>query len=181
MQQYLKSFDLIFDVEEKEERVSWFKKLFKSCSRKKRPTTIARENIIKMFKVVKTGESTRGFRIQNPSLEYELLQAQRQCESIQAYNLMSDFERLVDLLTSFVEEPERKPCYEVEVTIEVPRPKKLRKVTTYDKITILERWVKIGYKMYRRQFDCFTGEEYIIVDGDVYDIKCDRYGREYLA
>jgi len=99
------------------------------------------------------------------------------------YLLMRDFDKLVKLLKEYLgDEPKRKSKeYEIEVTIERPKAKKLRKVTTYDKITILERWVKIGYKMYRRQFDSWSGDEYIVVDGDVYEIKHDRYGREYLA
>ena len=181
MQKLFESFDIIFDVEEKEERKSCLRKLWESITCKHRPSTIAMKNIRAMYKSALTDEECDGYRINTRSFDYELLQAaRRKKESKKQYNLMSDFERLVKLLTSYVEEPER-PEYEIEVTIEVPKPKKLRKVTTYDKITILERWVKIGYQMYRRHFDAYSGDEYIVVDGDVYEIKCDRYGREYLA
>ena len=180
MKQYLKSFDLILDIEEQKERVCWFKKLFNRFTCKKRPSTIAMENIRKMFKEVNTEKRVRGFRVHNECFEHDLLSELTRERSSKEYNLMRNFEELVELLSSFVEE-RRKPAYEIEVTIEVPRPKKLRKVTVYDKITILERWVKIGYKMYRRQFDAWTGDEYIIVNGDTYDIKCDHYGKEYLA
>jgi hypothetical protein len=189
MQQYFKSFAIVLDEGKKEEHVSCFKRLYRSVfGSKKKPTTIAMENIKKMFKTIKT-ESTVGdrFFVKDNSFEFELLRRtkcrNKFCANTTEYNLMRDFERLVELLTSFVEEPKCKckPAYEVEVTIELPRPKKLRKVTTYDKITILERWVKIGYEMYRRQFDVFSGDEYIVVDGDVYYIKCNRHGQEYLA
>jgi hypothetical protein len=180
MQKIFESFDIIFGIEERKERKSCFQRLFQSITRKKRPSTTAMENIRKMYKGLLADDSTRGFRVHNRLFDYELLHEKCRRESKKEYNLMSDFERLVKLLTSFVEEPE-EPCCEIEVTIEVPRPKKLRKVTTYDKITILERWVKIGFQMYRRQLDVFTGDEYIVVDGDVYNIKRDRYGREYLA
>lgn len=187
-QYFLKSVDLMIDVEKKEEQVSLFKKLINSFAstfktRKKRPTTIAMENIRKMYKTLKSEEVTIGcgFRISGSSFENELLLAQRKRQiSNSQLNLMRDFEQLVKLLSSFVEEP-KEEVYEFEVTIEVPKPKKLYKATTYEKITILERWVKIGYKMYRRHFNVWSGESYIVVDGDVYDIKTDRYGREYLA
>jgi hypothetical protein len=102
------------------------------------------------------------------------------------YFLMRDFDKLVKLLSEYCDEDctckrHKGNKFDIEITIETPKPKKLRKVTTYDKITILERWVKIGYEMYRRQFDYKTGDEYIVVDGDVYIIKCDRNGKEYLA
>jgi hypothetical protein len=101
------------------------------------------------------------------------------------YFLMRDFDKLVKLLSEYCDEDckckrVKDNKYEIEITVEVPKPKKLRKVTTYDKVTILERWVKIGYEMYRRQFDWKTGDEYIVVDGDVYLIKCGRDGIEYL-
>jgi hypothetical protein len=101
------------------------------------------------------------------------------------YFLMRDFDELVDLLSSYCDdEPKRKHKdnkYEIEVTVELPKRKRIKNVTVYDKITILERWVKIGYHLYRRQFDPWSGTEYIVVDGDIYDVKSDRNGREYLA
>jgi len=103
------------------------------------------------------------------------------------YLLMRDFDKLIEILTDYCDEPckckrhKKSNEYEVEITIETPKAKKLRKVTTRDKITILERWVKIGYDMYRRQFDWKTGEEFIVVDGDVFVIKYDcNTGKEYL-
>jgi hypothetical protein len=185
MTQYFKSFDLILDVKRKEEQISLFKKLINSFSCKKRPATIAMENIRKMYKTLQSDKVSKGsaFRVINNQFDYELLHALdfRHFESNNKFNLMRDFEQLVKLLQSFCDEPRREKEYDIEITIEVPKPKKLRKVTTYEKITILERWVKIGYKMYRRHFDSWTGDSYIVVDGDVYNIKCDRYGTEFLA
>jgi hypothetical protein len=40
--------------------------------------------------------------------------------------------------------------------------------------------VKIGWNTYKRQFDFFTGREYIDIDGSRLYIKYDRSGREYL-
>lgn len=185
MTQYFKTLDIVLDVEKKKEQVSLFKKLVNSlCTRKKRPTTTALENIRKMYKTLKHEEvyPHSAISIKNLNFEFEILNALDASRSISAnkLNLMRDFERLVELLSTFVEEP-KEDTYEIEITFERPKPKKVKKVTTYEKITILERWVKIGYKMYRRQFNPWTGESYIVVDGDVYNIKSDRYGREYLA
>jgi hypothetical protein len=187
MQKLLKSFDLILDVKEKEDRTTCFQKLIKQVNSKlrgvkHRPGTLATRNILKMFKTVKEDSSYLDLiRVSSTDLENELIQGGWCRErSNNEYNLMRDFEKIVELLASFYEEP-KEPKYEIEVIVELPKPKKLRKVTVYDKITILERWVKIGYQMYRRQVDAWTGDEYIIVDGDVYEIKSDRYGREYLV
>lgn len=184
-EQYFKTIDIVLDTNKKDEQVSLFKKLISSfCTKKKRPGTVAMENIRKMYKFVKSPENNfnKTIRINNLNFEYDILGLldPRHLQSSNRLKLMRDFEQLVKLLSSFVEEP-KEDTYEIEIVIETPKPKKLKKVTTYEKITILERWVKIGYKMYRRNFNVWTGESYIVVDGDVYDIKSDRYGREYLA
>lgn len=183
-EQYFKTIDIILDVEKKEERVSLFKQMMNSLfGKKKKATTVARDNIAKLFKTVKKEEVLPYSILRlNNSFEFELFDALKSYKSVSSkqLNLMRDFEELVELLSTFVEEP-KEDTYEIEITFERPKPKKLKKVTTYEKITILERWVKIGYKMYRRHFNVWTGESYIVVDGDVYNIKSDRYGREYLA
>jgi len=185
MQQVFKSFDIIIDLEEKKERVSTFKKLINSVSGLvKRPKKKSVKNMSDLFKVIEMKDLYTGqaIRIDNNDLNYRLIDFMNPeyCESNNKFNLMRDFEQLVKYISSLIEEP-KEDKYEVEITIELPKPKKVKKVTTYEKITIMERWVKIGYQMYRRQFDNWTGEEFIIVDGDVYLIKNDRYGREYLA
>lgn len=184
MTQYFKTVDIVLDTPKKEEQVSLFKKLINSfCTRKKRPTTTAMENLRKLYKTIKTEEVYPYSVVQiNNVFEHEFFNVLNtsKTRSEKQLNLMRDFAELVELLSTFVEQP-KEDTYEIEITIERPKPKKLKKVTTYEKITILERWVKIGYKMYRRQFNTWTGESYIVVDGDVYNIKSDRYGREYLA
>lgn len=183
MTQYLKHFAIILDDEKKEKNVSFLKKLINSVSEKlgakKRPTQRA------FIKILEQQLSYKDAITINSDFEFGYVPRIKKAIKISSdtnkYFLMKDFDQLVKLLSEFCEEPKRKHEYEIEVTIERPKPKRLKKVTVYDKITILERWVKIGYKMYRRQFDSFSGDEYIVVDGDVYDIKRDRYGREYLA
>jgi hypothetical protein len=184
-----KSFAIILDVEKEKKSQNYFKKLINAVSRKldtaaHRPGTIASRNILKMYRSVQRDASFGdAIFVKDSSFDFELLK-HRTREAVLAntkqYNLMRDFEELVELLTSVCRK-QKKSDYEIEITIEVPKPKKCRKVTTYDKITILERWVKIGYEMYRRQFDAFSGDEYIVVDGDVYYIKSNRRGQEYLA
>ena len=191
-QQYFKHFSIVIDEEKPKKNVSCFQRLISAVNKKfktvqHRPSTIATQNILKMFRTIKNDAQLGDvIFIKTDEFDFDFIKNSRELHrSIvkeNKYNLMNDFDRLVELLTSFVEErKERKPKYEYEITIEVPKRKKVRKVTTYDKITILERWVKIGYKMYRRQFDAYSGDEYIVVDGDVYEIKQDHYGKEYLA
>jgi hypothetical protein len=179
-----KHFAIILDDEKKEKNASLLKRLINSVSEKlgvkKRPT---QRSFIKMMEQQLSYKDAITI---NEHLELSYVPRIKKAVKISSdtnkYFLMRDFDKLVELLSEFCEEPKkREKQYEIEITIERPKTKKIRKVTTYDKITILERWVKIGYKMYRRQFDSFSGDEYIVVDGDVYDIKYDRYGREYLA
>jgi hypothetical protein len=202
MQQSFKSFAIVLDEEQPEKNTNCFQRLVNALGKKltnHRPGTVASQNILKMYRTVKK-EATYGdaFIIRNNSFEFDLVKKAKARRlfwdslreegsffdvepKAKKYNLMRDFETLVELLSSLCCEERSRPEVEIEVTVEVPRPKKLRKVTTYEKVTILERWVKIGYKLYRRHFDAFTGDEYIVVNGDVYYIKENRCGQEYLA
>jgi hypothetical protein len=182
------SFAIILDAEPKK-RANYFKRLVNALGKKlgktvkHRPGTIAARNLLKMYRAVQESnvyENT--LLVRNNSFEFDLLkETQRRFTSeVKQYQLMKHFEELVELLAGVCEEPRGREI-EIEFEIEVPKPKKLRKVTTYEKITILERWVKIGFKMYRRHLDVWTGDEYIVVDGDIFYIKQNRYGQEYLA
>jgi hypothetical protein len=183
-EQFFKSFTFVIDEEKPKKQLGCFQKMVNAINAKFNKGR--KSNDEKFLKEMLSLKLTLGDSVQinNSDFDYLLIrkeEAKRQKEvNINKYFLMRDFDELIKLLTSYVEEPKRKTI-EVEVTIEVPKPKRLKKVTTYEKITIFERWVKIGYKMYRRHLDVYTGEEYILVDGDVYEIKCDRYGQEYLA
>jgi len=166
-QQYFKHIAIELDSKEKKTNKCFFTKLIDSLSSK-----LKREKhpITKKLRVL----------LEQEDFEYENVIQFGSTASTNKYFLMRDFDELVKLLQKFCEEPKEKE-YEIEITIEVPKRKKFKKVDVYEKITILERWVKIGYKMYRRQFDPWTGDEFIIVDGDTYNIKHDRYGKEFLA
>jgi hypothetical protein len=170
MTQYLKrNVSIVMDNEDTKKNKCFFTKLIDSLSDKlrgkKHPITTKLQELLAQ-----------------EEFEYESIIHFGSRESSNKQFLMRNFDELVDLLKEFCEEPKRKEReYEIEITVERPKRRKLKKVDVYEKITILERWVKIGYKMYRRQFDSFSGDEYIVVDGDVYDIRRDRYGREYLA
>lgn len=50
-----------------------------------------------------------------------------------------------------------------------------------EKITIFERFVKIGWNTYKRKYSFLNNCDFIEVDGTVFYIKMDRYGNEYLA
>ena len=170
MIQYLKrNLSIVMDSEEPKKNKCFFTKLIDSLSDKlqgkKHPVTKKLQELL-----------------EEEEFEYESIIHIGSGENSKQQFLMRNFDELIDILKDICEEPKRKERkYEIEVTIERPKRKKLQKVEVYDKITILERWVKIGYKMYRRQFDRWSGDEYIVVDGDVYEIRHDRYGREYLA
>lgn len=181
------SFDIVFDVKEKQQRKSLINRLFGCIAPKKRISTKVMDNLKKLSAAIERDErsSINVVRVLDSEFNFEALSTLglflSKKRSEKEYNLMRDFEILNNILSSLVyDEPKRKNV-EIEITIEIPKPKTLKKVTTYEQIHILERWVKIGYKMYRRHFNVWTGNSYIIVDGDVYDIKTNRYGVEYLA
>ena len=180
-------FAIILDDPRKSKNTTCFKKLINALSEKltnHRPGTVEAQNILKMYRSIqKEASYGDGFFVRSSSFEHDLLKDafRKSSASTKQFNLMRDFESLLELLASICEEPKRKREIDIEITVEVPRPKKLKKVTSYEKITILERWVKIGFQMYPKNFDTFSGEEYIVVDGDVYLIKQNRYGQEYLA
>jgi hypothetical protein len=169
-QQFLKKeFAIVMDGEDQKTNKNFFTRLIDGLTRKlkreKHPVTTRLRELL-----------------EQDEFEYEsIIQVGKANNN--KYFLMRDFDKLFDLLKDVCEDcPKRKEReYEVEITIERPKRKKLKKVTVYDKVTILERWVKIGYKMYRRQFDCYSGDEYIVVDGDTYEIRRDRYGKEHLV
>jgi len=182
----LKRFAIIMDEEDKSRNKSYFNRLIDSLSEKlkgkKRPTVES-----KLRDLLSHADFSYGKRICiDEDFDFIPTGKWRLSANTNKYFLMRDFDKLVSLLSDYCDDDcvckrRKDNKYEIEITVEVPKRKKVRKITTFDKITILERWVKIGYDMYRRQFNYRTGEEYIVVDGDVYDIKVDRHGKEYLA
>jgi hypothetical protein len=171
-QQYFKHFAIVLDNEEKKVNKSLFQRLIASIKGK--------------FQRRHPLEDRLQYLLENEDFEYEGIIHVGDQKSENKYFLMRDFENIVRLIQEFCDDEctcrgdRRHDGKDYEITIELPKRKKLRKVTVYDKVTILERWVKIGYDMYRKHSDPWTGEEYIIVDGDTYDIRRDRYGKEYL-
>jgi hypothetical protein len=182
----LKRFAIIMDEKEEKTNKNVFSKLIDSISEKlsgkKRP--VVKE---KLQKLLIECNFKQGKRVCiDEDFDFIRTGDWRLSANTNKYFLMRDFDKLVELLSEYCDDEctckrRKDNKYEIEITVEVPKRKKVRKITTFDKITILERWVKIGYDMYRRQFNYRTGEEYIVVDGDVYDIKVDRHGKEYLA
>jgi hypothetical protein len=186
--QYLKRFAIIFDEERRQKNLSYFKRLINAVSEKLGTKKSYVERFF--YNIIQDHEldyrDAVDVNIDDLIFDYipRAQKRERLSADIKKYFLMRDFRDLVDLISSYCEEDNfhscrknRKGRYDIEVTIEVPRKKK---VTVYDKVTILERWVKVGYDMYRKQFDPWTGREYVVIDGDVYDIKRNRYGKEYL-
>lgn len=181
------SFDIVVN-EPKKTRTSCFHKLVEAIRgkvAKPRRAAVAK-NIMSMYnKLKEEQQNTFAFRINDADLNFEFVSSteKKYYESSKKLNLMSDFEQIIRMLDAMCSKPKKEDVYEIEIVFEKPKPKpkKLVKVTTFDKISIFERWVKIGYEMYRRQLDSSTGDEYIVVDGDIYYIKYDRQGKEYLA
>jgi len=91
----------------------------------------------------------------------------------QIYNLLRDFLELQQDETATIR-------FVVEEPIPQPKTVVAFKVQIKEKITIFDRFVKIGWHSYRRQLDLFNGREYIVVDGTRLWIRQDRLGREYL-
>lgn len=178
---YLRQFAIIMDEEKPKKNRNIFQKLIDSVSEKLSPKKT--EKLHKILIECDFDQKDTLYIDEDFNFKSKLFRcgSEEFVADTNKYFLMRDFDKLVKLLSEFCEEPKRSKEYEIEITIERPKRKKLCKVETFDKITILERWVKIGYKMYRRQLDGWSGDEFIVVDGDVYLIKHDRYGREYLA
>lgn len=105
------------------------------------------------------------------------------CSSDQIYYLMSDYQIIEQLLNDIIEyRTNNKTIIEVVVRKPEPvrKPKRMLLIDVAEKIRIFERFVKIGLRTFKREFNVWTGEEYVVVDGDVFYIRNDRYGREYL-
>jgi len=97
------------------------------------------------------------------------------------FSLMKNYKQVYNLLRDLLE-LQNDETGVIRVVVEKPQPKTIIKFKTEikEKITIYERFVKIGWNSYKRKFDYFTGRDYITVDGTVFWIKQDRLGREYL-
>lgn len=94
--------------------------------------------------------------------------------------LMKNYKTLYNLLRDLLEIQSDETGV-IRLVVEEPvRPVVKFKYQVKEKVTIYERFVRIGWNTYKRQFDFFTGKEYINVDGNILYIKYDRYGREYL-
>lgn len=97
---------------------------------------------------------------------------------------MKNYKQLYNLIRDLLEVQEDETGTIRIVVAEAPRPQPKTvvhfKMQIKEKITIFERFVKIGWNTYKRQFDFFTGREYIDIDGNRLYIKYDRSGREYL-
>lgn len=94
---------------------------------------------------------------------------------------MKDYKKLYNFLLDLLELQENETGV-IRLIIDEPvRPVVHFKHQIKEKITIYERFVKIGWNTYKRQFDFRTGKEYINLDGTKLFIAYDRNGNEYLV
>jgi hypothetical protein len=94
--------------------------------------------------------------------------------------LMKDYARIIQMFNDLLERQQDETTVIEVVVKSPPKPKRRLTIEVWEKITVLERFVKIGLRTFTRHFNIWTGEEYIVVDGDVFYIRNDRHGREYL-
>ena len=92
---------------------------------------------------------------------------------------MKNYTQIYNLLRDLLE-LQQDETNVIRVVVERPKPVVAFKMQIKEKITIFDRFVKIGWNSYKRQFDLFSGREYIVVDGTTLWIRQDRLGREYL-
>lgn len=93
---------------------------------------------------------------------------------------MKNYKQIYNLLQELLDlENEERGV--IRVVVQEPvRPVIHFKTQIKEKIVIFERFVKIGWNTYKRRFDFISGLDFINVDGTIFYVKLDRYGREYL-
>jgi len=86
---------------------------------------------------------------------------------------------LTELLKKFnlVKEPkkEKKRNVVLDITITLPRKKAKRRVTVFS------NFVKVGWDQYSIKHDHYTGYEYVIIEGERYEVVRDVCGQGYLV
>lgn len=97
------------------------------------------------------------------------------------FYLMNDYKKLYNYIQDLLD-LSNNDREVVRFVVEEPvRPKVRVKTTIRENIRIFERFVKIGWNCYKRRYDYTSGLDFIDVDGDIFFIKEDRRGNEYLV
>jgi len=98
--------------------------------------------------------------------------------------LMRDLKKIIqllDLADLYYDYDDNKTVIRI---VSKPKPKytvKRVKYLTADPVYIYTDYVRVGWDSFRRQFDPWTGDSYIKVDGKKFYIDTDRNGKEYLS
>ena len=76
------------------------------------------------------------------------------------------------------EDKEKKENKKVvlDITISLPAKKRPKR-----KVRVFSNFVKIGWDQYSIKHDCYTGYEYVIIDGTRYEIMRNIFGQGYLV
>lgn len=102
----------------------------------------------------------------------------------QIFSLMKNKNIILQLINDLLDTQQNERSV-IELVVAKPEPRPITVTTVQvkvrEKISIFDRFVKIGYKVYKRQYDFWSGNDYIEVDDNIYFIKTDKYGREYLT
>jgi len=98
------------------------------------------------------------------------------------YSFMYNYADIIQLIETLTE-PKYDERSVVELIVNKPEPKPLTRihVEVKEKVTIFNQFVKIGYKLYERQYDFLRNRDFIVVDGEIFYIKTNRYGQELLV
>jgi len=100
--------------------------------------------------------------------------------------LMRDYKKIKRLIEQLID-----PLYEEDdnktvITLQVSKPKpkytvERVKYVTADPVYIYRDYVRVGWDSFKRQFDPFSGNSYVKIDGKKFYIDIDRNGKEYLS
>lgn len=104
------------------------------------------------------------------------------------FSLLEDAIDVFDNLNKYAKKysntsPTRKGEPVALITIEAPKPKKVKKTVVYtaDPVTVHDNFVKVGYDLFIIKEDEYTGQRYVKIGSKILLVKEDIYGNGYLA
>lgn len=106
------------------------------------------------------------------------------------YDLISDETRIASALDRYVEKNGICPCwpkavkknnYDVTITVTLEENPKPKKIATLEVVDIYDAFVKVGWNIYYTTTDTWTGKQYVSIDGNVFEIKTNRFGQKFLG
>ena len=129
------------------------------------------------------------------SYDYTILEgtkAMMKLKNVVKYDVVNESGRIARALEHYVKKNSRRSSwfqplrksYNDDVTvvnITITNKPKPRVVRSFDVADIYEGFVKIGWNIYYVDNCRCSGRQFVNIDGEVFEIKADRFGDKYLA